>query len=118
MQMKNTRGVQQTEVWAAADTLLAEGVRPTIERVRQQLGRGSPNTVAPMLEAWFADLGRRLGLRPDAKEEGTVPPALVTALADLWGLALKSARQTLDEQAATGRAELAAQVHRLRTGRK
>jgi len=57
MQTKSTRGVQQDDVWAAADALIAEGLRPTIERVRQKLGRGSPNTVSPMLEAWFATLG-------------------------------------------------------------
>jgi hypothetical protein len=43
------RGVQLEEVWASADAVLAQGERPTIERVRQHLGRGSPNTVAPML---------------------------------------------------------------------
>jgi transcriptional regulator with AAA-type ATPase domain len=40
--------------------LLHEGPRPTIERVRQKIGRGSPNTVSPMLERWFASLGQRL----------------------------------------------------------
>ncbi|MBW0171062.1 MAG: DNA-binding protein [Hydrogenophaga sp.] len=51
MQMKSTRvprGVQVDEVWSAADAVLAQGERPTIERVRAHLGRGSPNTVAPM----------------------------------------------------------------------
>jgi hypothetical protein len=51
--IKNSRGVQQHEVDAAADTLIAHGVRPTIERVRGQMGRGSPNTVAPMLDTWL-----------------------------------------------------------------
>jgi hypothetical protein len=35
---KVTRGVQEADVWAAADALLALGLRPTIERVRQQIG--------------------------------------------------------------------------------
>lgn len=54
MQTKSTRvtrGVQIDEVWAAADAVLAQGSRPTIERIRVHLGRGSPNTVAPMLDA-------------------------------------------------------------------
>jgi len=54
------RGVQEAQVWEAADTLLQEGLRPTIERVRQKIGSGSPNTVSPMLERWFATLGKRL----------------------------------------------------------
>jgi hypothetical protein len=70
MNQKSTRGVQQDEVSAAADTLLAECLRPTIERVRMKIGRGSPNTVAPMLETWFADLGVRLGVAPIAEGEG------------------------------------------------
>jgi len=54
------RGIQESDVFAAADALLAEGKRPTIERVRGKIGRGSPNTVSPMLERWFATLGERL----------------------------------------------------------
>ena len=51
MQLKNIRGVQDDDVWAAADQLIGEGLRPTIERVRMKMGRGSPNTVSPMLDA-------------------------------------------------------------------
>jgi hypothetical protein len=50
MQTGSSRRVQQHEVNAAADALLAERARPTVERVRMKLGRGSPNTVGPMLE--------------------------------------------------------------------
>ena len=46
---KTTRGVQEQDVWAAADAVLLQGERPTIERVRQHMGRGSPTTVGPML---------------------------------------------------------------------
>ena len=35
-----SRGVQEADVWAAADALIAQGLRPTIERVRQHIGRG------------------------------------------------------------------------------
>jgi Plasmid replication region DNA-binding N-term len=50
------RGIQEGDVWAAADALLLEGQRPTIERVRLKGGRGSPNTVSPFLETWFKHL--------------------------------------------------------------
>ena len=55
-----SRGIQEADVFEAADALLAEGKRPTIERVRLKIGRGSPNTVSPMLERWFETLGERL----------------------------------------------------------
>lgn len=96
MQTKNTRGVQQEEVWAAADALLAVGQRPTIERVRQHLGRGSPNTVSPMLETWFAGLGKRLGMLGNSVEEGAMPAAATQAMAKLWNVALLAARKEVD----------------------
>ena len=92
MQSKSTRGVQQEDVWGAADALIAEGLRPTIERVRQKMGRGSPNTVSPMLEAWFATLGSRLGVVVDTKEgAGKMPAALQQAMSKLWDTALSQA---------------------------
>lgn len=39
---RGPRGVQLEEVVEAADALLGQGLKPTIERVRQQLGGGSP----------------------------------------------------------------------------
>ena len=50
-------GIRETDVWDAADALLLEGARPTIERIRQKAGRGSPNTVGPYLDTWFKGLG-------------------------------------------------------------
>ena len=38
---RGPRGVQLEEVVEAADQLLAQGLKPTIERVRQQLGGGA-----------------------------------------------------------------------------
>lgn len=38
-------GVPETDVFAAADRVLARGERPTVERVRIELGRGSPARV-------------------------------------------------------------------------
>ncbi|WP_240523507.1 DNA-binding protein [Polaromonas sp. AER18D-145] len=98
MQSKSTRGVQQEEVWAAADALIAAGERPTIERVRLKIGRGSPNTVSPMLETWFATLGPRLGVAASdslAINEGA-PKELRHALDDLWVAAVTAARDKAD----------------------
>ncbi len=53
-------GIRETDVWEAADALLLEGARPTVERIRQKVGRGSPNTVGPYLDTWFKGLGARI----------------------------------------------------------
>ncbi len=45
-------GVPETEVFAAADAVLERGERPTVERVRQELGRGSPARVGALLDQW------------------------------------------------------------------
>lgn len=91
MKVKSTRGVQQDEVWAAADALIVEGLRPTIERVRQRLGRGSPNTVSPMLEAWFATLGERLGVTELQNDLKGLPPIVSQSISKIWEVALHEA---------------------------
>ena len=53
-------GVQLEDVCAAADALIAQGLKPTIERVRRHLGGGSPNTESHLLDEWFARLPQRL----------------------------------------------------------
>jgi len=47
------RAVSQSDVSHAADSLLRAGERPTIDKVRAKIGKGSPNTVNPMLDAWW-----------------------------------------------------------------
>ncbi|MHB8744078.1 MAG: DNA-binding protein [Sulfuricaulis sp.] len=54
------RGVTQDQVTRAADALLLRGERPTIEKVRAQLGTGSPNTLLRLIDVWWADLATRL----------------------------------------------------------
>ncbi len=95
--VRGARGVQTEEVWAAADAVLAQGERPTIERVRQQLGRGSPNTVGPMLDGWYGSLAKRLGTGPvedaGAGAEGgqaRIRPVLAHKLFSYFGLLLYS----------------------------
>lgn len=127
---KLPRGVQTADVWDAADAVLMAGQRPTIERVRQKLGRGSPNTVAPMLEAWFAQLGQRLGSMPgrgagNAAVPGAMttpgqpqPPATVLDMAQaLWDTALGQAQQATQQQWESAQAELAQQRSELTADR-
>jgi len=114
---KTTRGVQEQDVWAAADAVLMEGQRPTIERVRQHMGRGSPNTVGPMLESWFARLGERLGAAAQGAAQGRQLPAAVhEAMQALWQIALTQAQTAAQEalqaqQAQLVEAQTALQAH-------
>lgn len=98
MQSKSTRGVQQDDVWEAADALIAQGLRPTIERVRQKIGRGSPNTVSPMLETWFATLGPRLGVDASREKSDDLPQAVRQAMTQFWAVALATSQQQAQDQ--------------------
>jgi chromosome segregation ATPase len=104
--MKSSRGVQQYEVDAAADALVAERQRPTIERVRQKLGRGSPNTIAPMLEAWFGTLAPRLGVAAIDDGEGSMPAEVRDAVDVLWRSALSLAQTRAAERLQSDRSAL------------
>ncbi|MEG0821165.1 MAG: DNA-binding protein [Burkholderiaceae bacterium] len=95
------RGISETDVWQAADALLLEGARPTIERVRQKMGRGSPNTVSPFLDTWFRSLGRRIADPGAFSAPPSLPDAISQAAEHFWGVALAEARRD-------GAAEIAA----------
>jgi len=92
------RGITQQDVFEAADALLSRGERPTIDRVRQELGSGSPNTINPHLDSWWLALGKRVG---GVQSDG-LPPSVVQAMtrfyADLRGQALADAQSALVEQ--------------------
>ncbi|ANY62431.1 hypothetical protein MA05_10440 [Comamonas aquatica] len=104
---KTPRGIQEGDVWAAADALLAEGHKPTIEKVRMHMGRGSPNTVAPMLDAWFSTLGARLGLNQHTQDlRNSVPTEVLEAAQGLWSAALQHAQQAADLALADRETEL------------
>lgn len=105
------RGIQEADVWGAADVLLSKGLRPTIERVRQQIGRGSPNTVAPMIERWFGSLSQRIvgGAAPPAGNDADgVPVSVRNAMRLLWETARREAEQSQEEALAEARDALRA----------
>jgi len=104
------RGITEDEVWKACDALLLEGARPTIERVRQKLGRGSPNTVSPMLETWFKHLGGRIKDPRAFSAPASMPDPVHQAAQHLWEAAQAEARRDFDEQLKAGLAEAAATV--------
>jgi len=98
-------GVQEADVWAAADAVLQAGEQPTIERVRLQMGRGSPNTVGPHLKAWFRALGARLG-GAEQTTTGPVPDSVSQAAQRFWELALDVAKDEWQLAVATERQAL------------
>ncbi|MHB1991400.1 DNA-binding protein [Metallibacterium scheffleri] len=82
------KGITQEQVSAAADALVTAGERPTVEKIRAQLGTGSPNTVTRMLDTWRGALATRLSqvlALPD------VPADVGQAFTEVWRLAMTHA---------------------------
>lgn len=104
------RGISQEDVWNACDALLLEGARPTIERVRQKLGRGSPNTVSPMLETWFRHLGARITDPGAFAVPAAMPDPVQQAAKHLWEVAQAEARRDVDDRVNEGLAAATANV--------
>src|SRR5262249_47721305 len=75
--------ISQPEIFRAADELLIEGHRPSIDRVRMRLGRGSPNTIQHHMEIWWTKLGARLRDLPE-RTFPQVPERVGHALQLLW----------------------------------
>lgn len=117
--VRGPRGVQMEEVWAAADAVLSLGERPTIERVRQQLGRGSPNTVGPMLDGWYSSLAKRLQAAPSksAQDEHEslepIPAPVLRAAKTMWGRAVQQSEQLAASNFAQRREELRVEAEAL-----
>lgn len=102
------RGITQDQVNRAADAILGAGENPTVEKVRTELGTGSPNTITRMLDSWRAQLGERLRQLSALPK---VPDAVGQAMMELWRLATEQAERTLKSRFAIERAALdAAQV--------
>jgi hypothetical protein len=86
--------ISQADVFRAADELLVQGDRPTIDRVRMRLGRGSPNTINDHLDAWWSKLGARLRDLP-GQEFPQLPRDVAQTLQQLWNQALAGAHEAL-----------------------
>ena len=99
------RGITPPDVERAADALLREGQRPTIEKVRAKIGRGSPNTINPLLDAWWSRLAGRLDAGPAALHR--LPEPVLFAAEGLWLQALEQARKRAATEQGSGRTTLA-----------
>ncbi len=87
--------ITREAVFEAADSLTKAGSRPTIERVRLYLGkgtpRGSPNTVNGFLTQWWENLTVRLAGGTVEAVQG-LPPSVSGTLETLWNQALVAAK--------------------------
>ena len=83
------RGITQEQVNQAADAIVAAGQRPTVEKIRNHLGTGSPNTVTRMLDVWRQGLSERLR---QARLLPELPDEVGQAMTALWTQALQHAR--------------------------
>jgi predicted nucleic acid-binding Zn-ribbon protein len=99
------RAISPADVDRAADALLREGERPTIEKVRLKIGRGSPNTIYPLLDAWWSRLASRLDAGPAALHR--LPEPVAQAAEALWLTALEEARRRAQLESGSTRKALA-----------
>jgi hypothetical protein len=86
-----SRGVSGSDVERAADQLLRAGDRPTVEKVRAVLGTGSPNTINPLLDAWWKRLAARIDAGPAALHR--LPETVAHVAEALWMQALEEGRR-------------------------
>jgi hypothetical protein len=87
----HSRGVTASDVERAADVLLRAGERPTIEKIRAALKGGSPNTINPLLDAWWKRLSARLDSGPAALHR--LPESVAHVAEALWMQALEEGRR-------------------------
>ena len=98
-----TRGVTSSDVERAADALLRGGQRPTIDKIREKLGTGSPNTINPLLDTWWKKLSARLDAGPAALHR--LPESVAHVAEAFWIQALdEGRRRAAQEQQSTQRA--------------
>ncbi|GAB3038492.1 hypothetical protein GCM10027285_23100 [Oleiagrimonas citrea] len=97
------RGITQDQVNDAADSILSKGENPTVEKVRAELGTGSPNTITRMLNTWRRVLGERLQQLTTLPE---LPAPVGQAMIELWRLATEHAEQAIAERFANERTQL------------
>src|SRR5471032_946136 len=84
--------ISYADVERAALDILATERRPSVETVRELLGRGSPATIATCLKRFWRDLGIRAQGDPAALTR--LPSEIVEAVESIWQRALALAGQS------------------------
>lgn len=98
--MATTEEERQAEVDAACEAILARGERPTVDRVRDHLGGGSPNRLTPLVRAWKARwrAGARTPPPPslDTEQRPAETPVVAQPAVDALSNAVEALRSALD----------------------
>ena len=110
-----SRYITQSDVSHAADSLLRLGERPTNDKVRTKIGKGSLTTIGPMLDAWWKTLSSRLDSGPAALHR--LPETVAHIAEALWMQALDEGkrRATLEQRDSARITELDKQRLELRS---
>jgi hypothetical protein len=87
-------GIRYEEVQSAAESLLARGLNPTIQRVRELLGTGSNTTISEHLKSWQQQLAET----PKFILPPAIPEAVAAALDAFWKIAVQYAEAAFEEQ--------------------
>jgi hypothetical protein len=89
---ERSANVSYADVERAALDILATERRPSVETVRETLGRGSPATIATCLKRFWRDLGIRAQGDPAALTR--LPSEIVEAVEAIWQRSLALAAQS------------------------
>ena len=95
------QGITYNEVHAAAESIVGNGEKPTVQRVREALGNtGSPNTILRHLQAW------RSTVKPVERTAPELPAEIQTAIVETIERQSASARAAAEEQFIDSQIEL------------
>lgn len=101
-------GVTLVDITRAADQLLADGERPTIDGIRKVLGTGSPATVNALLKEYYQALPGRLNL----------PAPIAIAAAELYEKVRATAMEEVSEQRVALEREIALEREQIAQDRR
>jgi len=87
-------GINYDEVKDAANHLLANGISPSIQRIRAILGTGSNSTISEHLKRWQQEIHDK----PRTVLPPTIPEAVMTALEAFWQVAVQQADALYQKQ--------------------
>jgi colicin import membrane protein len=85
-------GITYEQVNAMANAIVGEGMRPTIDSIRQRLGTGSPNTIHRHLTAW------RAAKPVQAEQKVELPASILAAIAAEIERAQAAARAEIESR--------------------
>lgn len=84
-------GIQYADVKHTVIQLLAQGIAPSVQKIRDKLGTGSNTTIAEHLQTWREEYASQTIHHLPAN----MPPELISAIEVLWQTAMEQANQKL-----------------------